>query len=137
MTVAEATTADRIVECFGNADLAGLARYYADNVLLDVSAPRWRAQLQGRAAAAESVAEDAAKLPNLRTAWSRATVTADAVAVESECRFDGAGGEYLWRCVDLVRIVAGEIVEHTQYCTGCWPPDQISRQVAEAPMVRW
>ena len=52
-------------------------------------------------------------------------------------RFDGDDGEYLWRAVDIFRIDGDTVTEHTQYCTGCWSPDQIARQTAEAPMVRW
>jgi hypothetical protein len=39
--------------------------------------------------------------------------------------------------VDIFRVDGDEVTEHVQYCTGCWPPDQIARQAREAPMVRW
>ena len=130
-------TADRIVDCMGSADLAGLARYYAADVLLDASSPKWRAQLQGRAAAAESLAEDAAKLPNLRTTWSHATVTADAVVVEYELRWDAADGEALSRAVSIFRLRDNEIAEHRDYCCGAWSPADIARNLAEAPIIHW
>jgi predicted SnoaL-like aldol condensation-catalyzing enzyme len=136
-TATATATADWIVECMGNADLAGLARRYADNVLLDVSSPKWRAQLQGRAAATESLAEDAAKLPNVRTAWSRATVGADAVVVEYEMRWDAPDGEALSRAVSIFRLDGEQIVEHRDYCCGAWTPADIAKNIAEAPIIRW
>ncbi len=41
------------------------------------------------------------------------------------------------RCTQLRELVGDEIVEHTQYCTGYWAPDDIAHQSADAPMVRW
>jgi predicted SnoaL-like aldol condensation-catalyzing enzyme len=134
---AATATADWIVECMSKADLAGLARCYADSVLLDVSSPKWRAQLQGRAAAAESLAEDAAKLPNLRTAWSHATIGADAVVVEYEFRWDSPDGEALSRAVSVFQLDGNEIVEHRDYCCGGWAPADLAKNMAEAPIIHW
>jgi predicted SnoaL-like aldol condensation-catalyzing enzyme len=114
-----------------------LSERLAPDTLLDMNLPTWRFQLQGRGAIREYFTEQTAGLHNLHCTQLRELVTDDAVAVESECRFDGPDGEYLWRCVDLVRIVADEIVEHAQYCTGYWGPADIARQAREAPMVRW
>jgi len=50
---------------------------------------------------------------------------------------DSRRREYLWRCVDILALVDGQIRRHTQYCTGCRTPADISRQAAEAPMVHW
>jgi predicted SnoaL-like aldol condensation-catalyzing enzyme len=57
--------------------------------------------------------------------------------IESEVRFRKDTEECLWRAVDIFRIAGDRIVEHTQYCSGVWTPEQIARQAAEAPMVRW
>jgi ketosteroid isomerase-like protein len=137
MTKTTTNITDHVVTCLRAGDYVGLAEHFASDALLDMNLPTWRFQLQGRAAITEYFAKQTGGLANLHCTQSRDLVTDDAVAVESECRFDGPDGEYLWRCVDLVRIVAGEIVEHAQYCTGCWSPADIARQADEAPMVRW
>ncbi len=136
-TLKPTTVAEHVVACLRAGNYVGLTERFSPDALLDMNLPTWRFQLQGRGAISEYFTEQTSGLANLRCTQMRELVTDDAVAVESECRFDGPDGEYLWRCVDLVRVVAGEIVEHTQYCTGCWPPDQIARQATEAPMVRW
>ena len=76
-------------------------------------------------------------LRNLRTSHHEAVRTGDCVIIQEEMRFDRDDGECLWRAVDIFRVDGDAVVEHIQYCTGCWPPDQIARQAAEAPMVRW
>jgi predicted SnoaL-like aldol condensation-catalyzing enzyme len=134
---ATATTADWIVECMSNADIGALAPRYAANVLLDVCAPKWRVQLQGRSAAAESLAEDVARLPNVRTTWSRATVADDSVVVEYELRWDSPDGEALSRAVSIFRLDGAEIVEHRDYCCGVWSPADIEKNIAEAPIIHW
>lgn len=137
MTATGTATADRIVACMDRADIPGLAQYYADSVLLDVSWPKWRAQLQGRKAAAESLVEEVAKLPNVRTTWSRATVTADAVIVEYELRWDDPDGEALSRACSVFRLAGDEIVEHRDYCCGGWSPADLAKNMAEAPIINW
>ena len=131
------STAERIVECMSNADIAGLAPLYADNVLFDTSSPKWRAQLHGRNAAAQSLAEDTARLPNVRTTWSRATVGGDSVVVEYELRWDEPDGEALSRAVSIFRLDGDEIVEHRDYCCGVWSPADITKNIAEAPIIHW
>jgi hypothetical protein len=133
----KSTAREHVVACLRNGDYVGLTERFAPDALLDMNMPTWRFQLQGRDAIREHFSEQTSGLTNLHCTQLRALVADDAIVVESECRFDGSDGEYLWRCVDLVRIVAGEIVEHAQYCTGCWGPDDIARQAREAPMVRW
>ena len=129
--------AEHVVGCLRAADYVALTDRYAPDALLDVNLPAWRFQLQGPDAIKQYFTEQTAPLEHLRCTQLRELVTDDAVSVESECRFDGPDGEYLWRCIDLVRIVGDEIVEHTQYCTGHWTPTDIARQSGEAPMVRW
>jgi len=131
------TVAEHVVACLRAGDYVGVAARCASDALLDMNLPTWRFQLQGREAITEYFSEQTAGLTNLHCTQLRELVSDDAVVVESECRFDGPDGEYLWRCVDLVRIVEGEIAEHAQYCTGCWSPADIARQSREAPMVRW
>ena len=131
------SVAEHVVACLRSGNYVRLTERFAPDALLDMNLPTWRFQLQGRDAIAEYFSEQTSGLTDLRCTQLRELVTDDAVVIESECRFDDSDGEHLWRSVDLVRIVTGEIVEHTQYCTGCWPPDQIARQAAEAPMVRW
>jgi hypothetical protein len=131
------TVAERVIACLRAGNYVGLTEWFAPDALLDMNLPTWRFQLQGRDAIGEYFSEQTSGLPNLRCTQLRALATDDAVVVESECRFDGPDGECMWRCVDLVRIVAGEIVEHVEYCTGCWGPDDIARQARDAPMVRW
>jgi hypothetical protein len=138
MTVnARQTIADHAIVCLRAADYAALTEWYAPDALLDVNLPTWRFQLQGPAAIRQYFTEQSAPLSNLYCAQLRELVTDDSVSVESECRFDGPDGAGLWRCIDVLRIVGDEIVEHTQYCTGCWTPTDIARQSAEAPMLRW
>jgi hypothetical protein len=99
--------------------------------------PTWRFQLQGRDAATQYLLEQTKGLSNLRCTQHRAFRTEDGVVVEDEMRFDGDDGEYLWRAVDVFHVDGDTVTEHTQFCTGCWPPEQIARQADEAPMVRW
>jgi hypothetical protein len=128
---------DAVIGALRNADYTVLTECYAPDALLDMNLPTWRFQLQGPDAIHQYFTEQMATLSNLHCTQLRELVTEDAIAVESECRFDGPDGEYLWRCIDIVRIVGDEIVEHTQYCTGCWSPGDVERQSIEAPMVRW
>jgi len=131
------TVVDHVVACLRAGNYAGLTARFAPDALLDMNLPTWRFQLQGSDTIGQYFSEQTTGLTNLRCTQLRELATDDAVVVESERRFDSSDGEYLWRCVDVVRIVAGEIVEHAQYCTGCWGPDDIARQAREAPMVRW
>jgi predicted SnoaL-like aldol condensation-catalyzing enzyme len=136
-TNAAKTIAEHVIGSLRNADYVAIAERYAPDALLDMNVPNWRFQVQGPESIKQYFVEQTNELPNLRCTQLRELVTADAIAVESECRFDGPDGEYLWRAMDLVRIVGDEIVEHTQYCTGCWTPSDIARQASGAPMVRW
>lgn len=131
------TVADRLVTAMRDADWDKIVATYAPDVLLDISLPTWRFQLQGRDAAAQYFIEQTSDLTDLRTTQHRVFTTDTGVIIEEEMRFDSEDGEYLWRAVDIFVIDGDAVTEHTQYCTGCWPPDQIARQAAEAPMVRW
>lgn len=138
MTVdATQTIVDHVVVCLRAADYVSLTERYAPDALLDVNLPTWRFQLQGSDTIAQYFTEQAEPLSNVSCTQLRELVAGDAISVESEFRFDGPGGGGLWRCIDVLRIVGDEIVEHTQFCTGCWTPTDIARQAAEAPMVRW
>jgi hypothetical protein len=131
------TVVDRLVAAMRDADWYAIAATYSPDVLLDMNLPTWRFQLQGRDAAAQYFLEQTGGLTELRTTQHRVATTDNGVIIEEEMRFDGEGGEYLWRAVDIFVIDGDTVTQHTQYCTGCWPPDQIARQAAEAPMVRW
>jgi ketosteroid isomerase-like protein len=131
------TTAEFVIAALRNGDYAALTERYAPDALLDMDLPAWRFQLQGAAAAREYFEEQFGDARNLRCTHLREIVAGDAVVVESECRFDGDDGEYMWRAVDVFHLVGGEVVEHAQHSTGCWSPADIARQSAEAPMVRW
>ena len=130
-------TNDWVVERLRRADLAGIAQRYAANVLLDMNVPMWRVQLQGREAASQVLDEQLGELANLRTTWVRATNAGDTVVAEYELRWDGADGEQLSRAVSIFRLVNGQIVEHSDYCCGAWTPQDIAKNKAEAPIVRW
>jgi ketosteroid isomerase-like protein len=136
-TTATSTSADWLTQRLRAADWASIATRYAPDVVLDVNMPKWRMQLQGRAAAAEAVAEDIQKLTNVRTVWVRATGTIDTVILEYELRWDGDGGESMSRAVCVFRLVDGRIVEHTEYCCGAWSPGDLAKNIAEAPIIRW
>lgn len=137
MTTQTTTIAERVENAMRDADWIAIAEWYAPDVLLDMNLPTWRFQLQGRDAATQYFIEQTSGLRNLRTTHYEAVRTGDGVIIQEEMRFDGDDGEYLWRAVDIFRVDGDAVVEHIQYCTGCWPPDQIARQAAEAPMVRW
>jgi ketosteroid isomerase-like protein len=137
MTTQTATVADRLVDAMRIADWGAVGDTYAPDVLLDMNLPTWRFQLQGREAARQYFAEQMGGLSNLRVTNHQIYRTEDGVIIEEEMRFDGDDGEYLWRAVDIFRIDGNTVTEHIQYCTGCWPPEQIKRQAEEAPMVRW
>ena len=137
MTPQTTTLADRLADAIRDADWAAITEAYAPDVLLDMNLPTWRFQLQGRDAAAQYLVEQTGGLPRLRTTQHRAYPIPDGVVIEEEMRFDGEDGEYLWRAVDIFHVDGDRVVEHKQYCTGCWAPDQIARQADEAPMIRW
>ncbi len=138
MTTTETkTVVDRLVAAMRDADWSAVTATYAPDVLLDMNLPTWRFQLQGRDAAAQYFLEQTGGLTALRSTQIRVCPTEHGVIIEEEMRFDGEGGEYLWRAVDIFIIDADAVTEHTEYCTGCWQPEQIARQAAEAPMVRW
>ena len=136
MTVTIPTT-EWVVDCLRTADLGRIAQRYAGNVLLDLDMPMWRVQLKGRDAASQVLAEQLRELPNLRTTWVRATLADDAVVAEYELRWDGPDGEQLSRAVSIFRLAADQITEHSDYCCGAWTPQDIARNKAEAPIVRW
>jgi hypothetical protein len=131
------TNTSRIVAAVRAADYPSLAGMYAWDAVLDMNLPTWRFQHQGADKIVEYFHDQTGGLQNLRCTYSRAVGTDDTIMVESECRFDGDGGEYLWRCVDIFAVAGNRITTHTQYCTGCWTPADIARQAVEAPMVTW
>ena len=131
------TIADRLVSAVRDADWEAITSTYAPDVLLDMNLPMWRFQVQGRDVASQYFREQVARFANLRTTHHRVHRGEDTLVIEEEMRFDGDGGEHLWRAVDVFRLDGDNVAEHTQYCTGCWTPDFIERQAAEAPMVRW
>jgi hypothetical protein len=137
VTTSTSTLADRLVAAMRDADWGAIVDTYAPDVLLDMNSPTWRFQLQGRDAASALVLEQANGLTNLRATGHQVFRTDDGVIIEEEMRFDGEGGEHLWRAVDIFRIDGERVVEHIQYCTGPWSPERIARQADEAPMVRW
>jgi hypothetical protein len=131
------TVVDRLVAAMRKADWNAVTATYAPDVLLDMNLPTWRFQLQGSDTAAQYFREQTGGLAGLRSTALRVSPTANGVVIEEEMRFDGEAGEYLWRAVDIFVIDGDAVTEHTEFCTGCWPPDAIARQSAEAPMVRW
>jgi ketosteroid isomerase-like protein len=137
MTPQTTTIRDRLAAAMRDADWEAIAATYAPDVLLDMNLPTWRFQLQGRDAATQYFVEQTKGLTNLHTTRHHVFTTEDGIIVEEEMRFDGDDGEYLWRAVDIFHVDGDTVIEHVQYCTGCWPPDQIARQADEAPMVRW
>jgi ketosteroid isomerase-like protein len=137
MSIQTTTISDRLEAAMRDADWDAVTATYAPDVLLDMNLPTWRFQVQGREAASGYFREQTARFDNLRTTQHRVHRAGDRLIVEEEMRFDGDGGEHLWRAVDIFRIDGDTVAEHVQYCTGCWTPEQIARQTAEAPMVRW
>jgi ketosteroid isomerase-like protein len=137
MSLQTTTISDRLVTAMRDADWDAITATYAPDVLLDMNLPSWRFQIQGRDAATQYFTEQIARFRNLRTTQHAVHHAGDRLIVEEEMRFDGDDGEYLWRAIDLFRIDGDAVSEHAQYCTGCWTPDDIARQAAEAPMVRW
>lgn len=137
MTLQTTTLSDRLVAAMREADWDGITATYAPDVLLDMNLPTWRFQVQGREAAAEYFREQMVRFADLRTTQHRVHHAGDTLIVEEEMRFTAEGGEHLWRAVDIFRLDGDTVAEHSEYCTGCWTPDQIARQAAEAPMVRW
>lgn len=137
MTSSTTTVVDQLSDAMRAADWDAIAATYAPDVLLDMNLPTWRFQLQGRDAAGQYLRDQVSGLENLHLVSHQVYRSNDVVIIEEEMRFDGDDGEYLWRAVDIFRIDGNAVIEHTQYCTGCWPPDQIRRHADEAPMVRW
>jgi ketosteroid isomerase-like protein len=128
---------DDVVERATALDYLGLTELYAPDVLVDMNLPMWRFQLQGPDAVRAWFQEQHPAMPNLRCTSHRVHPIDRGVIVENEGRFDGQDGECLFRAVDIFHVDGGRIVEHVEYCGGCWTPDDIARQRAEAPMIRW
>lgn len=136
-TTTELTLAERIASRLRAFDFDGLADLYQPNVLIDVSVPHWRYQLQGREAARQLLREELAVLKDgARVTQWRATPTDDGLMVEWEVRFTHDGEERLFREAHVFRTDGKAITEHSDYCTGIWDAATIARQAVEAPMVR-
>jgi ketosteroid isomerase-like protein len=131
------TINEEIVEKIQNADYIGVTEFYAPDVLLDMNLPEWRFQKQGAGEVREYLVEQLSSLGDLRNTYIRQWASGENLVLENEARFSRDGEEYLWRAVDIFRLADDQIVEHIQYCTGWWTPEQIARQAEEAPMVRW
>jgi hypothetical protein len=131
------TTAEWILDRVRASEWSRLPERFAPAVLVDLNVPQWRVQLQGRETAGQAIREQLGALPNVRTTWMRSAVAGDTVMLEYEMRWDGPDGEYLSRAAAAVRVEGEELVEYTEYCTGNWSPDDIARNRAEAPIVRW
>ena len=128
---------EHVIARLEHADYVGLVDRAAPDVLLDMNLPTWRFQAQGRTAVRSYFAAQFEALPVVRCTQFRVLSTAGPLIIESECRFDSDGGEYLWRCVDIVHVVDDQIVVLRQYCTGCWDPATSARPAEDAPLVRW
>jgi hypothetical protein len=137
MSTKTTTVTERLIDAMSHADWGAIVGTYASDVLLDMNLPTWRFQLQGKDAAGRYFLGQIAGLGNLHLISQRVHRTLDGVIIEEEMRFDDDDGEHLWRAVDIFRIDGDTVTHHTQYCTGCWSPEQIARQAQEAPMVQW
>lgn len=131
---ATATLVDELVARLAANDFEGLVELYRADAVLDANVPHWRYQLQGRAAIAAQLKQEAP--PGARVTSVRPTVTERGVAVEIEGRFGEGSDERLWREVHLFATDGAAVTEHVIYCTGLWDAATIARQAAEAPMVR-
>jgi len=138
MTTTTTTTAlvERITACLEAGDYEALAALYRPDALLDANVPEWRYQLQGPDAILQLFREEEMTLAGWRLTSSRATTMAEGVVVEAEVHFDHEGEERLWRNVHIVHTDGEAITDHVIYCTGIWDAATITRQRAEAPMVR-
>ena len=139
MTTTTATTGilEHVVDRLRHADYPGLVQRMAPEGVLDMNLPTWRFQLRGAEKVSDYFATQFGQLPTVSCTQFRLHAEANPIIVESESRFDGPDGQYLWRAVDIVHVEDGRIVSLTQYCSGCWDPATIARQAAEAPMIRW
>lgn len=131
------TIADRLVTCIQGADYPGVVDYFAPDAVLDMNLPTWRFQYRGADEIRTYFVNQTGGSTNLHCTQLTHLTGFDCVMIESECRFDGDDGEYLWRCVDIFTVIGGRVSRHTQYCTGCWSPADIARQADEAPMIAW
>jgi len=128
---------ERILRCVEQADWEGLADCYARDVLPRHEPAQLAVPAPGPRRRPPVLFQQTKGLTNLRCTQHRVYPIADGIIVEEEMRFDGDEGECLWRAVDIFHIAGDAVVEHGQYCTGCWTPADVSRHAAEAPMVRW
>ncbi|MEO6712040.1 MAG: hypothetical protein ABIM89_01270 [Mycobacteriales bacterium] len=137
MSTATVTITDHIISTLSTGDYIRLFDRSAPAVLIDMNSPTWRFQAQGRDDIVAHFVDEFAQVPSVRCTQFRVRSAGNPVVVESESRYDGDDGEYLWRTVDIVQTLDNEIVELTQYCSGVWDPATVARQAVEAPMVRW
>ncbi len=116
-------------------DVAGVARCYRADAILDANVPYWRYQLQGGDAIRAAYAEELANVTDPVVTSSRVTEMNGGLVVEVEVRFGSDSEQHLWRELHLLEGDAAGIARHTTYCTGIWDSAAIRRQAVESPMV--
>lgn len=127
--------ADAVIVALRAGDSAGLAEWYAPDVLVDANVPQWRFQARGRDAALD-LWSDGFRGANRRLTHLRVTATARGLLAETEVRDEDHGRPRQWREVHQFRWDGEHIVEQVVWCSGLWDEDTIARQFVEADMER-
>lgn len=125
---------ERAARCLQDMAYDSLARLYAPDVLCDADVPHHRFQLHGPDEILAALREEELAKPEVRVTSFRWVATVDGgLVAQREVRFDGPGGEHLWRDVHVLRVVDGWITEHSLSCTGIWDPATIAGHDGGAP----
>lgn len=117
-------------------DESVLAPWYAPDVRGDLNVPEWRFQVRGRDVLLNLLRDEEFSKAGRRLAHLRITPTGEGLSVETEQRYLESGARAQFREVHLLRCRDGLVVEHTAWCCGVWPAEQIAAQFASAPMER-
>jgi predicted metal-dependent enzyme (double-stranded beta helix superfamily) len=124
---------ERAARCLQDMAYDSLAQLYAPDVVCDADVPHHRFQLHGRDEILDVLRKEELALPAVRVTSFRWAATVDGgLVAQREARFDGAGGEHLWRDVHVLRVTDGWITEHSISCTGIWDPATIAGHASGA-----
>lgn len=127
---------ERAARCLQDMAYDSLARLYAPDVVCDADVPHHRFQLDGPDEILAVLREEELAKPEVRVTSFRWAATVDGgLVAQREARFEGPGGEHLWRDVHVLRVVDGWITEHSLSCTGIWDPATIAGHVGDAAEV--
>ena len=128
------TVVDQLVKLWAEGNADGIVALCRPDALCDCNVPQWRYQVHPDALL-ENMRRNT-EMPDRSTTIGYHEPTRDGAVVEVETRGTLQGEPILIRELWTVRTDGERITEWIMYCTGGWDADTITRQRAEAPMLR-